>query len=191
MRPMFFFGVPGASILSVVVFWSVFYVWIGAELWLGWKMRPPAGSRSQDRGSTVATGMVLAASLPATAIAGPRAAIFVIGLVTMVAGMVLRWYSIFALGKSFTVDVATRPGQEVVATGPYRWIRHPSYTGGLLTVFGVLLCCANWLSFLAFGIVIAGYAYRIRVEESALAEGLGDEYRDYMRRTRRLIPFVV
>ena len=109
----------------------------------------------------------------------------------MAAGIAFRWYSILVLGKSFTVDVATRPEQRVVESGPYRLIRHPSYTGSLLTLLGVLLCCVNWLSLLAMAIGIAGYAYRIRVEEAALAEGLGDEYRDYMRRTRRLIPFIV
>jgi protein-S-isoprenylcysteine O-methyltransferase Ste14 len=79
----------------------------------------------------------------------------------------------------------------VVTSGPYRWIRHPSYTGALLTLLGILVCCLNWLSFFALLLAIAGYAYRIRVEEAALAEGLGDAYRDYMRRTRRLIPFIV
>jgi protein-S-isoprenylcysteine O-methyltransferase Ste14 len=109
----------------------------------------------------------------------------------MVAGMALRWYSIRVLGTSFTCEVSTRPGQEVVQTGPYRWIRHPSYTGGLITVLGVLVCCVNWLSFAALIFVLAGYAYRIRIEERALARDLGAAYRDYMRRTKRLIPFLV
>jgi protein-S-isoprenylcysteine O-methyltransferase Ste14 len=201
VRPPIFYGQPGASLFKVVAFWAIFYIWIGGEFWLGWKMRPPPGSKSQDRGSkviliagvwaTVAAGISIGMAFPATAISGARDGIFVVGLLVMLVGLVLRWYSIFALGRSFTVDVATRPGQQVVASGPYRWVRHPSYTGGLLTVFGVLLCCVNWLSFFAFAIAIAGYAYRIRVEEAALAEGLGDEYRDYMRRTRRLIPFIV
>jgi protein-S-isoprenylcysteine O-methyltransferase Ste14 len=76
----------------------------------------------------------------------------------------------------------------VVQAGPYRWVRHPSYTGSLVTILGVLLCCLNWASLAAFALALAGYAYRIRIEEEALAESLGDEYRSYMRRTRRLIP---
>jgi protein-S-isoprenylcysteine O-methyltransferase Ste14 len=109
----------------------------------------------------------------------------------MVAGMALRWYSIRVLGTSFTCEVSTRPGQEVIQAGPYRWIRHPSYTGGLITVLGVLVCCLNWLSFAALVVTLAGYAYRIRIEERALARDLGPAYRDYMRRTKRLIPFLV
>jgi protein-S-isoprenylcysteine O-methyltransferase Ste14 len=75
-------------------------------------------------------------------------------------------------------------------TGPYRWIRHPSYTGSLLTILGILLCCLNWASLVLFMLPVVGYAYRIRVEEEALVEGLGDEYRSYMRHTRRLIPLI-
>ena len=75
--------------------------------------------------------------------------------------------------------------------GPYRWVRHPSYTGSLLTIAGVLLCLVNVASLFALIIPLAGYAYRIRVEEDALVRSLGEPYRAYMRRTRRLIPFVV
>jgi len=109
----------------------------------------------------------------------------------MLAGIALRWYAVWVLGASFTVDVSTRPGQAVVEAGPYRWIRHPSYTGGLLTILGLLVCCDNWASLAAVVIALAGYAYRIRIEERALAGDLGAPYRDYMRRTKRLIPFVV
>jgi protein-S-isoprenylcysteine O-methyltransferase len=109
----------------------------------------------------------------------------------MLAGMALRWYSVQVLGASFTVDVATRPGQQVVQSGPYRWVRHPSYTGGLLTVVGVLVCCCNVASLAALVVVIAGYMHRISIEERAMTRELGSAYSDYMRRTKRLIPFVV
>jgi protein-S-isoprenylcysteine O-methyltransferase Ste14 len=109
----------------------------------------------------------------------------------MIVGMALRWYAIWVLGASFTCDVATRPGQEVVQSGPYRWMRHPSYTGSLMTVLGVLLCCDNLVSPAALAVAVAGYAYRIRVEERALATDLGSAYRDYMKRTKRLIPFLI
>ena len=84
-----------------------------------------------------------------------------------------------------------RPGQEVIQSGPYRWIRHPSYTGGLITLLGVLVCCVNLASLPALLVALGGYAYRIRIEERALARDLGPAYKDYMRRTKRLIPFLV
>jgi protein-S-isoprenylcysteine O-methyltransferase len=109
----------------------------------------------------------------------------------MLAGLLLRWYAIAVLGSAFTVKVGIRPDQRVSQRGPYRWVRHPSYTGSLLTIVGILLCCTNLLSLLAVALPVAGYVYRIRVEERALVASLGDAYRAYMRKTRRLIPFVL
>jgi protein-S-isoprenylcysteine O-methyltransferase Ste14 len=202
VRPPMFFGSGGGTIASLVAFWIVFYVWIGAELWLGSRRRRlPTGATDHDSGSkswligsiwsTVAVGMGLAFAFPDAAVQSGRTAVFIAGLFLMVAGMALRWYSIWVLGASFTCDVSTRPGQEVVQSVPYRWMRHPSYTGGLLTVLGVLFCCVNLASLAALILVVAGYAHRIRIEEQALATHLGSPYRDYMRRTKRLIPFLV
>ena len=200
--PPIFFGNAGATTASVVAFWVVFYIWIGGEFWLGYRRRQiPTGATGHDSGSrillissiwaTVAIGIGLAFGFPDAAIITGRNWVFVAGLLLMIAGLVLRWYSIWVLGVSFTCEVATRPGQEVVQSGPYRWVRHPSYTGGLLTILGVLLCCVNLASLAALVVAAAGYAYRIRIEERALANDLGPAYRDYMRRTKRLIPFLI
>ena len=197
-----FFGQPGATTASVVAFWVVFYTWIGLEMWLGFRRRRvPSGATDHDAGSkswligsiwsTAAVGIASAFAFPDAAISGDRTQVFITGLVLMIAGLALRWYSIWALGSSFTCDVTIRPGQEVVQSGPYRWIRHPSYTGGLLTVLGMLVCCCNFASLAALVFAVAGYAYRIRVEERALAANLGPPYRDYMQRTKRLIPFLI
>jgi len=197
-----FIGSSDATVASVVVFWVVLYVWIGTELWLGSRRRRlPAGATDHDAGSkwlviasvwtSVAIGMQAAYWVPGTAIQSPRMPVFIFGLVLMLAGMALRWYSIRVLGASFTCEVSTRPGQVVVESGPYRWVRHPSYTGGLLTLLGVLVCCVNWASLAALILAVAGYAYRIGIEEKALETHLGAAYVDYMRKTRRLIPFVV
>jgi protein-S-isoprenylcysteine O-methyltransferase Ste14 len=185
----------------VVAFWIVFYVWIGAEAWLGYRRRLPAGAANRDSGSkawvigsvwtSAAIGIGLAFAFPDAAIKSARAEVFVAGLMLMVAGLALRWYAVWVLGASFTVDVSTRPGQAVVESGPYRWIRHPSYTGGLLTILGVLVCCCNVASLVALVFALGGYAYRIKIEEEALATDLGAPYRDYMRRTKRLVPFLV
>jgi protein-S-isoprenylcysteine O-methyltransferase Ste14 len=95
------------------------------------------------------------------------------------------------LGRFFTTRVMTQPGQTVVETGPYRYIRHPSYSGMLLTVLGVLVCSTDWLSLACFVLALPGMAYRIKVEEGALIQALGEPYREYMRRTPRLVPFLV
>jgi protein-S-isoprenylcysteine O-methyltransferase Ste14 len=82
-------------------------------------------------------------------------------------------------------------GQTVVQAGPYRFIRHPAYSGSLLTVLGLGLALGNWASLAAIlAGALAGYTYRVSVEERALREALGQPYLDYMRRTRRFIPFI-
>jgi protein-S-isoprenylcysteine O-methyltransferase len=199
--PPFFIGNAGSTTASLVAFWIVFYLWIGSEFWLGYRRRLPAGATSHDSGSrvflissvwvTVAAAIGLAFAFPDVAIKSGRTAIFITGLALMLAGLAFRWYSIRVLGSSFTCDVSTKPGQTVVQSGPYRWVRHPSYTGALVTIVGMLLCCLNLASLAAIVFVAAGYAYRIRVEERALATELGSTYRDYMRRTKRLIPFLI
>jgi protein-S-isoprenylcysteine O-methyltransferase Ste14 len=184
------------------VFWVIFYGWLAAEIWIGYRRRRlPTGAIDHDSGSkawligsiwaTAALGIGSAFAFPDAAITAARPEVFVAGLILMVAGLALRWYSIRVLGTSFTCEVTTRPGQEVVQSGPYRWVRHPSYTGGLITVLGLLLCCVNLVSLAALAVAVAGYAYRIRVEERALATNLGPAYIDYMLRTKRLIPFVI
>src|ERR1700681_3582705 len=198
-----FFGSADATVASVVAFWVVLYFWIGSEVWLGARKRrqQSEGATDYDSGSkwwvigsvwaSVAIGLQVAFWFPGTAIGNGRIAIFILGRFLMVAGMALRWYSIRVLGTSFTTEVFTRPGQQVIQTGPYRWVRHPSYTGGLITVLGVLVCCVNWASLPVLLVALGGYAYRIRIEERALARDLGPAYQNYMRRTKRLIPFLV
>jgi protein-S-isoprenylcysteine O-methyltransferase Ste14 len=201
--PQVFFGNPGSSVLMVIAYWSVLYLWAGFELYLGYRLtrRKSKAAVDSDAGSKwiliasiwsgVALGIALASAVPAPAFTQQRHLLFWVGIVVALLGMALRWYSIWYLGQSFTCEVATRPDQAVVDTGPYRWLRHPSYTGGLLTVFGLLLCLTNPLAFAGFLLALGGYAYRIRVEERVLAQELGEPYREYMKRTKRLIPLLV
>jgi protein-S-isoprenylcysteine O-methyltransferase Ste14 len=103
----------------------------------------------------------------------------------------LRWWAIITLGRYFTIDVAVRSTQSVVQSGPYRFVRHPSYTAVLIMLLGVGLALANWASLVAMlagGLI--GLLYRVRVEERALVEALGQPYVDYMRHTERFIPFM-
>ena len=184
----------------IVLFWVVFYAWLAAELWIGWRYRVPAGSAARDRGSrtlliaSVWLGVAVGVGLSFTqaSVIGPlRVLLLALGTAAMLAGVALRWSAIRTLGRSFTTAVAVRADQAVVESGPYRWVRHPSYTGGLITVSGCLIACANAVSLIAIVIPLLGYLYRMRVEEQALMAGLGAPYRDYMQRTKRLIPFIV
>lgn len=112
------------------------------------------------------------------------------GVAIFALGAVLRWYAIFYLGRYFTVDVRVAEDQRVVDTGPYRYIRHPSYTGAFMQFLGLALCLGNVYSMVMLVPVVIVFSYRIQVEERALARGLGEAYASYRRRTKRLIPFL-
>lgn len=117
--------------------------------------------------------------------------LYAAGIVVFVAGLGLRWYSMAYLGRLFTFDVAIAADHRVIDTGPYRYIRHPAYTGSLMTFVGIGLCGGNAASFPVLLTPIAlAFMRRIAIEEAALTAALGSGYVQYMARTRRLVPFV-
>jgi len=137
----------------------------------------------------VTAGIFASSRVPGAAIAAR--AVFWVGCALFGLGLALRWYSIVYLGRFFTVNVAIHSGHEVIDTGPYRWIRHPSYAGALLAFLGLALCLANWWSLaLVMVPILWAFGRRMSVEESALANALGAPYVQYMGRTKRLAPFI-
>lgn len=128
---------------------------------------------------------------PAAAIPWQRTMAFALGVICILLGVALRWYSIRILGRYFTRDVAVSSDQHVIQVGPYRLIRHPAYSGTLLTMLGVGLATANWASLTSLLLcVIGGHLYRVQVEEKALIAAIGQPYIEYMRHTRRFIPLL-
>lgn len=114
------------------------------------------------------------------------------GTIMLIVGAVLRRYCFNALGKSFTGTVTVAQGQRIVQHGPYRFVRHPSYTAAILMFTGIGFALGSWISvailFLAHCCL---YGIRVAVEERALLTVLGAPYREYMSRTKRFIPFVI
>jgi protein-S-isoprenylcysteine O-methyltransferase Ste14 len=116
---------------------------------------------------------------------------FALGGVLAWLGLLVRWSSFVSLGKYFTVVLKTSEDQPVVQRGPYRFLRHPSYTGLLLVFAGLGLMLGNWVSAVgAVGLVLIALAYRIRVEERALIAAVGDRYQEFAASRARLIPYV-
>ena len=101
----------------------------------------------------------------------------------------IRVWSVVVLGRSFRTTVEVDAAQPVVSRGPYRWVRHPSYTGLLLIAVGFGLALSTWPG-LVICLVLPAVAIlrRIGVEENELTRVLGDPYRDYRSHTKRLIP---
>ena len=139
-----------------------------------------------------ATAMLyLAPGIAPAAAIRPGAAAFAVGLVILVAGLVLRGWSIMTLGYYFTGRVMVSADQPVITAGPYRVLRHPSYTGFLLACAGVGLAAANWVALAVMVLLpLAVFFWRIHSEETALLATLGDRYRAYAAQHKRLVPLV-
>jgi protein-S-isoprenylcysteine O-methyltransferase Ste14 len=153
------------------------------------------GRRDRDRATRVwiaiALGAAIAAAFAARSSLRTPEPLRVVGVVVMWLGLALRAWAIVALGASFRTTVEVDPGQPVVARGPYRWIRHPSYTGLLLIVAGFGLAAGSWLSFAACLLLpLPAIVHRIHVEEAELEHVLGDAYRGYASGRARLVPRV-
>jgi protein-S-isoprenylcysteine O-methyltransferase len=187
----------GLTLSQLPAFLGAFYAL--SEIFLGITRRSGAGSVSRDRCSLPILWMIIGASIffaqytltiPASRLAHREFCLWA-GVVLFLAGVALRWYSIFQLGRFFTVDVAIAQKHQLVDSGPYRLIRHPSYTGALLAFVGFGLALGSWLAILCLIIPItAAFLWRIHVEEKALINAMGGQYRDYMSRTKRLVPFL-
>lgn len=190
--------------IATGIFLAACFVWLVPE-WIGTFTQTAKASRKEasvwDRGSMglligllwlgVALNFVLSALLPAAAITWQRTLLFGIGVSLILFGVVLRWYAIWILGRYFTRDVAVSVDQEIVQTGPYRYIRHPAYSGTFLTMLGIGFAMTNWASLVVLLLcVFLGHLPRVRVEEQALSQVIGQPYVDYMRRTKRFVPGV-
>lgn len=115
-----------------------------------------------------------------------------IGLAVMWCGISLRAWAFSTLGTLFTYRVTIQASHHVVTSGPYRFVRHPSYTGLGLFFIGYVLAFANALALLILlAFWVPALSYRIVIEERTLKAAFGDEYRTYARRTKRLIPGII
>jgi protein-S-isoprenylcysteine O-methyltransferase Ste14 len=114
-----------------------------------------------------------------------------LGIILFISGSVMRWLSIIQLKKSFTVNVSINRDHKLKTDGLYRIVRHPSYCGLLLMMTGLSFGMNNLFSIILVIIpVSAALHYRISVEENILLEEFDNEYRDYMKKTKKLIPFI-
>jgi len=106
-------------------------------------------------------------------------------------GVVFRGYAILYLGRFFTPNVTIVEQHRLIQGGPYRFIRHPTYAGTLLAFLGIALSLGNAASLIIIVVpIVAVLWWRMRIEEAALKEAFGDQYRVYMQRTKRLVPFI-
>jgi len=197
MRPLVFVW-PYA-----LVFWLI-YIWAFASEFaiVARARRTVEQNKSKDSGSlqVILLGMWIAmlVSFPLAfvkSLSFPASSIlpaFAAGNALLVAGSLLRRHCWKVLGRYFTGDVQVHSDQPVIQHGVYRWVRHPSYSGGILMQAGIGVALANWASLaILVTVAVLVYFYRVSREERALVQTLGEPYLAYMKKTKRFVPFVV
>jgi protein-S-isoprenylcysteine O-methyltransferase len=173
--------------------WLLFEIWVflrdrGKE-----KGEAAVGARRSI--AALAIAIALAMNIPGIApmfdVQRNFAIYFWAGILLVWAGMLFRFWAVRVLGMFFSTRLVIQQGHELITAGPYRWIRNPSYTGGLITLIGLGISLGNGLSFatlLLTGLLV--YVWRIRAEEKMLVQAFGARYEEYKKKTWALIPFV-
>jgi len=114
----------------------------------------------------------------------------IVGLVLSVTGIVIRRVGKRTLGKYYSYVLRTLPNHELIKHGIYKHIRHPISLAGIMYSMGIPLLFSSLYGFLLMLGVIPLILYRTKIEEKMLMKKFGEEYREYMKMTKKLIPFI-
>ena len=183
-----------------ILFWIAFFVWVGSEIGItiqSKRLRKNVLATKLDKGSSwiiiigVYVGVRIAFELHFQKWGRVSQPIADIGAVLMLMGVVLRLWSIQVLGRNFSTVVSVDSNQKIIKNGPYKLIRHPAYTGALITLVFIGLALNSWVaSCILLFMLLPIYGYRIHVEEKALISHFHSAYEDYRQNTWRIIPYV-
>jgi protein-S-isoprenylcysteine O-methyltransferase len=185
---------------KIIIIIAVSYLYGFFEVFMNLRQRRKNNAiTTNDKGSLwllyglITLGYTLSFSIGATKIGRmyPWNTFFAIGMALVVIGFIIRIFSILTLKQYFTYSVAKVENQKVISTGLYKFIRHPGYLGQFIIFMGISISISNWLSILLMMIPITlGYLYRIKVEEKFMTDQLGEDYKNYQDRTKRIIPML-
>jgi protein-S-isoprenylcysteine O-methyltransferase Ste14 len=173
----------------VLVTWGVF--------WVYWLIAATAAKAStRNRRSRPAAGVIIIVFVALRVLRGRDTLMIhsvpvqVVGVVLFVAGLALAVWARIYLGRNWGMPMSERAEPELVTSGPYRFVRHPIYSGILLAVLGSALCTTLfWLA--ALVLLGAYFIYSARVEEGLMTSSFPSQYPSYRARTKMLIPFVL
>ena len=115
---------------------------------------------------------------------------FVADAIALVGLAVMLWARV-TLGRNWSADVALKEGHELVTTGPYRWVRHPIYSGLLLMALGWAVWRGRYSGFWGLAVLLLLFSIKARAEEQLMIQNFGDAYRSYKARVKALVPYVV
>lgn len=178
----------GALWLAWVVYWSV----------AGRTVKPIA--RGEDRKGRARYGLPMIVGLlllMAPGAAGPELATPLwprtglegaLAVTLVILGLMYSIWARVRLAGNWSEQPAVKEGHTLVTTGPYKWTRHPIYTGVLVALLGSFVLFDRWQAFLGYAIIVLAFVIKLRVEERFMEEQFGDAYRQYMRKVAALVP---
>jgi protein-S-isoprenylcysteine O-methyltransferase Ste14 len=185
----------------MTIFIIVWAVWFASEILLNRLFRSgKSDQKNLDKGTIriiwitigIANSMGILAAILIRLPVSSNIIVQYCGILIIISGMILRFVSIMTLGRFFTVDVTIRADHKIKKDGVYRLIRHPSYTGSIISFIGFGISLNNWISLFVITVpVIIAMFNRIKIEENLLIEQFGSEYQEYMKKSYRLIPWIL
>ena len=183
-----------------LLFLIICAIWVTSEILLIVLRRSKNDSQDYDKGSIkwlniiIYTCVALAVSFGFIGIGQIHSTISIIpwiGLCFIVVGLIVRWTAILTLRKYFTTNVVIQSDHRIIKTGLYRFVRHPSYSGSIISFCGLGLAFSNWISFIVLVVPITiAFLKRIQIEEQALSSAFGEEYSDYCKMSWALFPWI-
>ncbi len=111
-----------------------------------------------------------------------------LGIAVMAVGALVAAVSIFAMGRAWRIGIDPENRSELAEDGPYRWIRHPIYSGMLVVLAGTAILIPNRTVFVMALLTVLGITYQARREEQYLLGVFGERYARYLARTGRFFP---
>ena len=170
-------------------------------IWLAGAIRNKRTQRRQSARATLAYRLPIMAGLvlillppsryPLTGQVFARAAwLQPMGAILVALGLAFTVWARWRLGRNWSGSVTVKQDHKLIESGPYRWVRHPIYTGLLVALAGTALVNDHWLSYAGIPPALFGMWRKWKAEESFMRETFGEAYRAYTARTRALIPLI-
>ncbi|MGE5379381.1 MAG: methyltransferase family protein [Candidatus Saccharibacteria bacterium] len=138
------------------------------------------------------TGLVAShgRTIKVESLSGLNLALVIVGLGMVAVGGAIRLVAIATLRRNFSGLLRIREGHTLIKGGIYHWIRHPAYLGAILLLLGIPVILSSILGFLVTLLLVPYLLHRIKLEEKMMIERFGKEYEDYIKESKKLIPFV-
>ncbi len=170
---------------AIYIAWiAIALVWLAGAAGNKRTARDESGASRALHGVLTAVGFILLFSQkPGKSISGGAA-----GLAMTVAGVAFSIWARVILGRNWSATVTLKEEHELVRRGPYRYVRHPIYSGALLAMLGTAIASSGWRGYAGFATCLIAWKWKSLTEEQFMVDQFGVQYDRYRREVKALIP---